>query len=40
MVRILSGTLPDLESRDRAEAGPTLPARGLTLEKVEYREIL
>ena len=25
-----------LESRDRAEAGPTLPARGLTLEKVEY----
>lgn len=29
-----------LESRDRAEAGPTLPARGLTLEKVEYREIL
>lgn len=25
-----------LESLDRAEAGPTLPARGLTLESVEY----
>ena len=25
-----------LESLDRAEAGPTLPARGLTLEQVEY----
>ncbi len=25
-----------LASLDRAEAGPTLPARGLTLEKVEY----
>ena len=25
-----------LTSLDRAEAGPTLPARGLTLERVEY----
>ncbi len=28
--------LPLLESRDRRQAGPTLPAKGLFLEKVEY----
>ena len=27
---------PLLESRDRRQAGPTLPAKGLFLEKVEY----
>ena len=27
---------PLLESRDRRQAGPTLPAKGLFLERVEY----